>query len=401
MSLNLGNFSNAYADMPTLSSVGGKKVEVFTNKCIHQRKCMVNCNPSTSVQANIWNSGQIDFRIEEQIDRIAGNGVWLRIGYSNTSGAACVLAPVNAWLNQIQVYSNNGSTLIYQQLSNMESFVINHLVMSRDEYENLAYDAYRSDANYTQTTISVANGESGYFYLPLCPLFWKSTHLRPYSINGNLLIRLTFNPASINISSGSLTCTEAVLRISGYMESADQKKLVLSKATLPKQFFYYSVQRHIENMTLAASSVYNIRLSGITGHVNQLVFVIRSAADSASPNAQFSFSRPASFEILDENNVSLTGFTPVSDTEMVLNYAHQYPNKFILHNNLNVHSFSQTPIGDLALGTINGVQHFNGFCSLRFTTRSTLVGGAYTVTVIALCNETLTIMNGNAYSTRT
>lgn len=401
MSLNLGNYPNAMNDMPAQTTVGNRKIESFSNKCVPQRKVMVNVNPSTSVPANIWASGAVDFRLEEQVDRIGGNGVWLRIAYSNTSGANCVLSPVQAWLKNVQVCSNNGSTLLYQQTDNTETFLINQIVMSRDEYENIASDAFRSDANYSTANITIATGTSGYVYIPVCPLFFKSCKLRPYSINGNLLIRFQFNPASINISSGSMTCTEAALRISGYMEGEAQKKKVRANALVPKNYFYYAPQRHIENMTLAPSTTYNVRLSGITGHVNQLIFCIRSAANGALPAGQFTYDRCASYEILDQNNVSLSGHTVIHDYEMVLNYAHQYPNKFILNNNCNVHSFSQSPIGDLATGTISGYHYFDGFCGLRFTTRSTLTAGSFTVYVIALANETLSIVNANASSTRT
>jgi hypothetical protein len=220
--------------------------------------------------------------------------------------------------------------------------------------------------------------------------------MRPYSIDGQLLVRLTFNSATNNISSGSMTTTEAVLRISGYEEPESQKKMILSKAMIPKNFFYYAPQRHLEIMTLAASSTYTVRISGIQGYANQLFFALRSTSNINSPGNQFSFVRVASFELLDESNVSIVGFTPITESDMILQYTHQYDNLFINNTYSHVWSFSQTPVTDLEYGG----HFFNGFNSIKFTTKSTLVGGSYQLVVIALCNENLRVNKAHVTSTR-
>jgi hypothetical protein len=149
----------------------------------------------------------------------------------------------------------------------VEQFLINCVTTSRNEFENIAA-SHLTSAAYTIGTSSIANGQSGYIFVNIAPLFWKSIYLRPYAFEGQMLIRLTFNPASPNILLGSMVTSEAVLRVSGYEESDSQKKLVLSKAMLPKNFFYYAPQCHVESQTLAASSTYTIRLSGIHGMCN-------------------------------------------------------------------------------------------------------------------------------------
>jgi hypothetical protein len=197
-----------------------------------------------------------------------------------------------------------------------------------------------------------------------------------------------------------MTTTEAVLRISGYEESDAQKKLVLSKVNLPKNFFYYAPQRHIETQTLAASSTYTIRLSGIHGMCNQLFFVLRSTANIGSPSNEFSFARVSTFEILDESGVSQNGFSPIDISDMVMQYSHAYDNTFINNTNAHVYSFPQAPIQDLKHGSCNGSMWFNGFCSLRFTTSSTFTPGAYQFMCVALCNENLRVVKGNISTTR-
>jgi hypothetical protein len=93
---------------------------------------------------------------------------------------------------------------------------------------------------YATSTLTIANNQTRYLYISIASLFWKALHLRLYFIDSQLLIRLTFNSATNNVSSGSLTTTKAVLRLSGYEEPDAQKKLILSKAMLPKNFFYYT-----------------------------------------------------------------------------------------------------------------------------------------------------------------
>jgi hypothetical protein len=55
-----------------------------------------------------------------------------------------------------------------------------------------------------------------------------------------------------------MTTTEAVLRISGYKEPEAQRKMILSKAIISKNFFYFAPQQHLETLTLAVSASYTV-----------------------------------------------------------------------------------------------------------------------------------------------
>jgi hypothetical protein len=132
----------------------------------------------------------------------------------------------------------------------VEQYLINSVTFSRNKHENTA--AYRGTSNvYATGTLIIANNQTGYLFVNIAPLFWKALHLRPYSIDGQLLIRLQFDTAVANISSYSMTTTEAILRLSGYEEPEGQKKLILSKAMLPKNFFYYSFLKSINLLALS------------------------------------------------------------------------------------------------------------------------------------------------------
>jgi hypothetical protein len=172
---------------------------------------------------------------------------------------------------------------------------------------------------------------------------------------------------------------------------------MIKNSPLPKNLFYYSPQRHVETLTMNPNSTYTMRLSGILGYANQFFFLLRSTSFTSNPNAQFAWQRVASF---DSANVSLVGYNPITKDDMILFYAHQYDNLFLIHTGAHVHSFSQVPILDLARGSINEGVNFDGFHSLRFTTKSTLPAGSYELTVVGPCSENLRINNAVVTASR-
>lgn len=392
---HLADFPNAVNEMPQVSKIGDKSVMTYDYKCTEQRRAFVTVNPTTAVAANILNGSQVDFRFENQADRIAQN-MYLRIDYANTGIVNAVVATPESFISQIQIFSDNGSTLLYQTISNIETYLLNNIVLTRNEHENTA--VYRgTNANYSIGVSSFAPGVTGTWLLPIAPGFWKSTHFRPYSIYGNLLIRIFFSPGSQNIVSGALTTTNVVLRVNQYYEPALQKNLILRDAMLPKNFFYFAPQRHIETVNLTANVPYTLRLTGLKGSANMLLFTIQQQAFVTDPNNQFNFQDVISYEILDSANVSLSGYEPVTQAEHQVAYAHQIDNRFAQFRGFQCHSFSQAPIGDLARGTLNGLVKFDGFHSLRVTIPST---GTYTITAVAPCSETLKIVEGRVSTTR-
>ena len=128
--LLLQNHPNSMNDIPQVTNIGGNKVETYSYKNCPQCRVLVTINPSTAISSNILQGQQLDFRYENQIDRIGGNGVHLRIAYTNNSGNNFVCGPAESWIKTIQIYSNNSCTLLYQTLSNQETYVSNNIVLS-------------------------------------------------------------------------------------------------------------------------------------------------------------------------------------------------------------------------------------------------------------------------------
>lgn len=399
MSIILAEHPNSINDVAVSMSVMGEKAQAFTNKSVAQTRQMVFINPTSSIPSNVLSGNQtIDFRFENNIDRISS--VYLRVLLSNTSGANFVCGIPETWISNIEIYANNGSKLLYQSVNNLETYLINNFFTGREEHENTT--ALRAtNANYATGVITVLNNESRYFYVSISQQFWRSLHLSPYCLDGNILIRLKFGTSGSIIQSGTCNSPEALLVISGYNEPEHTKKYKLSQSLVPKLLSYYSPQRHREQLNLAASQKYQIRLSGIRGYANCIMFLLRSTANANSPNLQFSFDRPASFDLLDSSNKSVTGFKTQLETDIILMYSHLFPNLFINNTNASIWSFSQSPMQDITTGSVSGCIYFDGFYNLEFTTKSTLVAGAFEVISIAMCNETLEITNASMTTTRT
>jgi hypothetical protein len=109
--IQLRDYPNAFNDLPLQAKIGNNTVETYAYKNVPQRRVIVNVNPTTAIAFNILQGAQIDYRLESGIlDRIGGAGVQLRIAYSNTSGVVCVISTTDNFIQQVQIYSNNGST---------------------------------------------------------------------------------------------------------------------------------------------------------------------------------------------------------------------------------------------------------------------------------------------------
>ncbi len=394
----LANSPNAFNDVPVVKNIGGRNVEAYTNLSVDQRRVFVQISPTTAISSNVLAGSTLDFRIENNIDRVTS--CLLRVDWSNTSGSNIVHSgPTNMWVQQVQIFAENGSTLIYQTLDPVENWILESVLMSRQEHEVTA-TLRGTTAAYSTAAITDATATSGSYYYSLCPNFWRSLHIRPYTIDGNFLIRVKFQDTANVITSGTWTTTASYLEFTGYMENEAQKKVMIQRAEKPKYFSYYAPQRHVETLTLAASTQYQVRLSGLNGYANQLFFALRPIASASSPALQFTFVRPDTFDILNASAQSLTGFKNQSASDMIILYSHMYDNVFINNTNACVYSFSQSPTTDCATGTWNGGVHLQGYHILQFTTGSGLAGGSYQVLVYAMCNESLSIENAKARSSR-
>lgn len=397
MSLILAKNPNARNDIPLAMDIGNVRAETYGNTSVPQRRVLTQTAPSSGIASNVINGGNLEFKLENQVDRIGS--AYVKVDYTNASGAAFVCSTCMMHIESIQIYANNGSTLLYQDNNSVSHFLMDATLLSRNEWENIA-GLRGTDANYSTAVQTIADGAQGSFYYCLSPNFWRSIKFRSYCVDGNLLVRIRFQPGANIIQSGTFTTTSAVLLTTGYMEAEGQRKLLLSRANNLKAFGYYAPQLHKETINLTGGNTVPIRLSGISGWVNQMAFAIRPVASASSPALQFTFVRPQSFDILDPSQKSLTGFKAQTMQDMILLYSHGYDNLFINKTNACVYSFSQSPVADVASSNWHGGVEMRGDHYLQITLPTGWVAGSYEITIVAVCNESLTIDGGKATSTR-
>jgi hypothetical protein len=398
MSVILAGNPNSYNDVPLVTEIGNRKVEAYVNHSVYQRRAFVQVSPTSAISSNVISGGDLQFKIENVLDKVMT--CYLKVDYINSSGGNFVCSAPIMHIQRVEIYANNKSTLLYQTTNPVGTFMIDHVGMSKNEHEITASLRGTSSA-YATGTITIANGQTGSIYYSIAPNFWRALKLRLYCIDNNLLVRLRFQDAANIISSGSMTTRVANLEFSGYYESSAQRKLMLQRAEMPKLLSYWAPQQHIETLTLAASTTYQVRLAGINGYVGQLYFAIRAVANATSPANQFSFARPASFDILDPSSMSITGFKTQTASDMIMLYSHQYDNLFINNTNACVYTFSQNSLQDVVKSTCNGFVEMRGSHYLQFTTDSTLVGSLYEIHVFGMGNECLQIKKAELKTSRT
>lgn len=382
-------------DLPQQIKIGGREVESFSYHCVNQRKEVITINSATAVASNVLAGATIDFRIDDQAHRISH--VDLKLTWNNTNA---VVATPEALIETVQIYSDNGSTLLYQSNYALENYLINNVQESYTEHLNSAVTR-GTDANYLRTPLTLPAAAQGVWYLPIASQFWRCLHIRPYSISGNLIIRIKFATAASNIVSGTLTTPEAVLRIVHFRESEQQRKWVLSRAMLPKALWYFAPQRHVETLQLTGATQVKVKLSAIKGDVICAMIVLRPTSAIGNPSTQFSsFVLLQEYEFLNAADQSIAGYNPTVRDEAQLMYGRTIDNTFIPTVGAVFHSFSQSPKHDLLRGTVSGFERFDGFYSLRFTPVFGTAAGAYELFVLCMCSETMNITGGKVRTTR-
>lgn len=360
------------------------------------RSVITTISPTTAVAPNILVGGQsIMFRLEDQIDRF--HSAFLEFNYTVGNVGLVTLGSPSTWIAQLSIYTDAGATLVYQQLSNVEEFLIHGIMYNRSKHENTA--AQRGTNNSYAYSLSLAPNTSGTFQIEIAKLFFNTLRLRTYSISSNILIKIQFvnNAITLNANNFTTTCN---LKLHGLMEHTSIKNQILSTAKLDKTTMYYGFQRHIELLpNLQPSTKTQIRLSGITGHVIAYFLILRTTTNTTDPINQFAFSGDiATIEYTDQSNQSLVGYSPLNKTD--LRQLYNYDNLFPQFSNVYYYAFSNSDFYDLSTGSSSGYNYANGFQNVVITTASTLVAGPYELGVYALTSESAHYKNTSLKTTR-
>jgi len=195
------------------------------------------------------------------------------------------------------------------------------------------------------------------------------------------LLGLTENYASAATSiadGGTLTCNELVLQLYSRDQPQalqDQQNNFYMDPKIPTSLSFLSVQRMPYPITLAASTKYDVVLTGIRGIASY------------------------TYDLVDGSGNSLLGSTQKNNQDQLMEYATCFDNKFRKLINFNFIPFSSDPTSDYTLGTGTGYQCFSGFERLQFWTPSGLSPGSYLLDIIAFVQDDLVIRSGIAKST--
>jgi hypothetical protein len=246
----------------------------------------------------------------------------------------------------------------------------------------------------------VPAGVTRSFYLPVTRLIAQAK-LCLAGLSSEIIIRFNFNQATLNVSGAVVPkCTDAYLLLRGSYEPSDitKSKIALYKSSQILTIPYLHPQNMNQTLTLTANSDYSIVLSGITGLVSMVAFVIRQ---SPIPNLNLGnfLDIVEKFDIQNPSGESLTGHYQMTDDESrQLIYPEKFDNLFNANSNFIVVPFCKSPSKVLKHGVIDGYNHFDGFNKLVFKTSPGLATASYQVDIVAWVYSTCHIQKGSIRS---
>lgn len=359
-------------------------------RCEMQARACVQIQPNTSVNSNLLNAGIVEFELSKDVlSRL--DQVNLKITVSNTTGGNVVFAPTRAWVQQVEVYGDNGGNLIYLQRYEDSFAELAHYnsqdwsLIAPSECMN---DTYAVDGSAASATL--ANNASQSFVHRLQTLV-QGGALHLSGLKSKILLRYTFQQSSYTIISGALpNVTQSILLLEGVYEPKsvmDLKYQLYMKSPLTVKFIDHF--RNTQQMTLAANSQYKIVLSALRGLAAWLWVGIRPAARTAANQYDFSATNAlTNFDVQDQNGMSLIGFyqrqvTPFDDTTSIIYPESGFDNYFPRYTGLKLIPFAENVNLTFKTGANTGFQVFTSFEQLLFTTSASFTPGNYEILILA------------------
>jgi len=403
----LSNFGGIYADaivptrlqqeLITVTGINGKQTVRFSESAavIAQTKTIVQVQPSTTVSSSLISGGIIEFRLEKgYVDVMDHAYVVLLI--TNSTGLSCTIQATQLLVDRIDYFSDNGNTLLFSIYGH--EMWISNCYYGRNEWETIA-PYIGSNAVYADDGYVIANNASVVSYIPLIN-FLGSLKVNQGGLKGQLLIRITFDSAGLNVISGTApSVTNCYLQLRGRMFPNKIKlERNASYYKLCYRLPYMGIQRMNQQLTLAPSTQYSIVLSGLRGVAHNLFFIVRALPFTASNQA--SYIQMYDMDLQDQNGQSLLGYYRRLYSDMILDYIESFNNLFINYVNVHMITFSNNMFSDFSRGTNYGSQCFTSFEKLSFTTPSTLSGGSYQIDIWANTSEFALIDQGLLRTTR-
>lgn len=358
--------------------IPGTDIALASNNAVNVAAHKINTEmlPDSGSLANALSSGdQIYFKIPRGTV-FSANGVTLELDIVNNTGAATTLCDAYHLIDRITFYGPNGSKEL--QYIEGDALYISTILVDQTKWASVALLA--NTTNAWGNGSAIGNGASVKYYIKVLANIWSTSKQILSRVNGDLRIEVRFKPFSVtNAAAGAApTLRNATLILDDYRVDSNERMSIEQIPVRDGRFYDIVPQKFTQ--TLAASTEYTFRLTGLKGLASMLLFFIR--ASGATGNALKTFQAVDSFEFEDATGKNLIGG---NQQDSDFNRYHETPelfdSEFARVHPLYLISASTDPVSDLLMGQLNGYMVLSGDEMLRFTTPSTLVGGSFEITI--------------------
>lgn len=356
----------------------------------------VEVQPLSGFNAGTFlNGAVIDYRLDNH-DVSVVDSMMLAVNITNSTGAGVTLPPTPFWVDKLELLGPSSNVLATFYDTDLWAAI---LCLPRNDFEQLA--AYMStNTAYSTAGVVIANGASSELYLPIIPLV-HACRLHLPGINGSLTWRFRMkSSANILIAGTHPTVTSALMLLQGADESANKRSLrtayykgqIARFQNTPLYLPFFTTERFVYTQTLAASTRYNIKLSGFQGQFAAL-WVIARALPLTAAN-QGTFLQLADFTVQTAGGENLAGNHIKSHVRSRIIAAGQLQNLAAANSNFYMLPFSQSVVQDLIVGSSSGFQVLEGTENLIFSTTAATAPGSYELLVIGFKANALRIQKG-------
>lgn len=359
----------------------------------NDKRVISSISANSSVPASLSNA-VVDFKIENSVVDVMQYPS-LDMQFTNSSGVALTAVATPLWINHIEVYGNNGSTLLANITG--DDLFMQYFFLDRSTYEAQC-TAIGLTTAYANAGTSIANGASLELNLPLYHLF-KAIHLANCGLRSGLLLRFFFaNAITTYLTGGPLVCNGLNLVVRGKSLKQDAKRGLLElysdRSRIPISLPHLAIDRVQITQPLQAGQVVPIVLTAPHGVCSFLIFTVRLASDVNTPNNQTNYIRMQDWDILDASNKSLIGALRRNINVQQIDYANNWGNNAWANSNFHIMCWSNLPRESFASGTNSGFCILTGNEKLSFTCPSTLASATYLIEVKCYMHANILVEKG-------
>jgi hypothetical protein len=379
-------------DMYRLHSSGKYNVPISSLKVQSRWRNTIVVDPITTVSSSSFlDGGQLDFHIPKNGLSIADD-LAVKINITNATGAACVLAPIQSCVDELD-FNGTGDNPLTRRTG--QELMLMNLVMDRDEFEQKRVLMGYADNNYSTAGDSIANAATVDRYIFVNGFFHV---IRPHlpALNDTLKIHLKMCPSTLNLVSGSHPTVNSVqLIIRGYREPKAIRDIRRSwyhnKLPLHKPFL--NPQRHHVIQVLQTSTLYSFDTK-FRGVAAAILFTVRNSTETSTE--QNNYRAIDKYNIKLSSDTSLLGSYTSTNNDNKIECAVALNNTYRANKNFYLISFSEDLISDIYTGSNHGVQAFDGTEKLEITTDASSItaGNSYRIDMYFLSREYVEINRG-------